>query len=730
MLRFWREIYAHPENLKSDLKGVVDPSPSSFRELAFTIPPWLLTLFWDNMLNSTFADFVVQQFINALTDLSRAPSERTSKTGEKEISVNADAICLSLAHIFVSCRHSFNVEPWLATFKPFFDCPVQNIVNFAKFLDNMTRTSLHTKAVFQLIICQTHGSHLLQNSLPLFGTTLLLRMFRFDAACQDSLFLLLSEVLSENPSTISSLFLLHFVILFVTIYPGVGFNDRASGIRALSDQISNQLAHQNPISEIVSVTGTLIQAELDHPGLAYFRNLQYLAECCSTTDGALTVFFDPGFRLFPNLMYAKRTYNTNLDYSFVKWVRFYIAAKLNSNRRLSPEECFDFCTAMDFRQSTLDSLVEKYGLTDSGGAVSVPRLDPPVIPANFVKFPVAFDVHPNTSPIDVDGNQFLYTIPARNVFKTSVVQPLQKYMAANAAENVIRFPVFAFGDDYFISNVLLSYVLSVNENPEVFAKSIITFYVFPLSDKRNSIPDYIAADDPVYLSLVHKVFPTVSTIAPTMEENSPVSFTTIGNESFQYDNNLWFCNPSPGAVLQFCIQHYLMFAREVLALPIWKCVMVVDGTIMVVPFLISLHIGSQFDHSLPQKEPPPPRKFVVTRTLFGGTVETVEHSKAFGAALWAINTARKIGPKDPYLRQEIALTSSDIRSSDANDNEKCFVEHVMKIVIESKEVPFPLKIDDRKYPQVTKIAVSPMEDVLNPTQQMSIRVATFADIQR
>jgi hypothetical protein len=87
----------------------------------------------------------------------------------------------------------------------------------------------------------------------------------------------------------------------------------------------------------------------------------------------------------------------------------------------------------------------------------------------------------------------------------------------------------------------------------------------------------------------------------------------------------------------------------------------------------------------------------------------------------------KSGPQHPYLRQEVALVPTEIKLAGSNEPDKCQVENVEEILLESPK-PFSVAIDERAHRPVERITVSIMETSTNSREQMTLRVATFGDI--
>jgi hypothetical protein len=210
----------------------------------------------------------------------------------------------------------------------------------------------------------------------------------------------------------------------------------------------------------------------------------------------------------------------------------------------------------------------------------------------IIKFSVSFDLSANAAPINPAGDMFFFTSPTRNLFKTAVVQPIEKLLAERPALDLVKFSVMIAGNDFFLGNCLLVYLQQRLENPVTFGKAVLTFFLFPLGSSHNSLADYLAHEDPVYHLMVHNVFWTIASISPTLNENAQVTFASIEDERQRYETHLWFSNPSPSSALQFGIQHYLLFAREVLHVRVWKVEMILDSKTMVVPFVSSLHISA------------------------------------------------------------------------------------------------------------------------------------------
>jgi hypothetical protein len=329
-----------------------------------------------------------------------------------------------------------------------------------------------------------------------------------------------------------------------------------------------------PVSRMVADVGLLLETEARFSGISYFRSLQYLGD---SGLGSVPLFFDPEARYFPELMYSKRTYEDSPEFSLVKWVQYYIQTHFRSSQELSPEWAIEFAKRIEFGGGDETAFVEEFHLDSTDDRLMIERLVPPVIPVTLVKFPIASDLLPNATAMDPDTNQYLFATPTRAVFRSAILPRLEKFFAENPDEDLLKFPIMAIGTDFFLGNILLAFLLMRQDDSPAFAKTVFNFYVFPPSSKFDSLGEYIAGEDPIYHMLVKHVFLASVKTAPVMEENSPLSFGTLDCENRLYEGNLWLSNPSPSSVLQWSIQHYLMFAREILPVRVWKCVMSVNG---------------------------------------------------------------------------------------------------------------------------------------------------------
>jgi hypothetical protein len=137
-----------------------------------------------------------------------------------------------------------------------------------------------------------------------------------------------------------------------------------------------------------------------------------------------------------------------------------------------------------------------------------------------------------------------------------------------------------------------------------------------------------------------------------------------------------------------------------------------------------------FDPYVPSRDQVPPRRFQIQRHVANSSERAEpERLKAFGIALWNVNAELRIGPQDPFLLQEVALVPTDIKGDDHHDPEKCQMELVDEAAISAGDGTLAVTIDGRRYPEVSRICVSVMEDPHSAGDPLCLRIGTFTAIR-
>jgi hypothetical protein len=171
-------------------------------------------------------------------------------------------------------------------------------------------------------------------------------------------------------------------------------------------------------------------------------------------------------------------------------------------------------------------------------------------------------------------------------------------------------------------------------------------------------------------------------------------------------------------MLQFSIQHYLMFARESITVQVWQCTLTLKEKPVVVPFVTGLRFGG-----VPTRDGSP-RRFEIQRPD-----SPMDRVKLFDLYVWAVNDALYIRPQDPSLVMESFLVPPPIKPEDRADPEKCQNDVIREVAIECKDGPLPLTVDGRTYGPVAAIAIAPFKDPCNAARQMTVSIATFTPVE-
>ena len=265
---------------------------------------------------------------------------------------------------------------------------------------------------------------------------------------------------------------------------------------------------------------------------------------------------------------------------------------------------------------------EKFHLQESKGEVQCDIPRPPVLKCVTNKVSCVFDLKPS-EPLNED-RVCLYLNPSRVLFKATINAVVDEFFKENPQEDLLFVPMACFGDDFFLGNILNMCYWFTIDDLKLFNKVVFNVYLLPGLGESHLLADYIASVDPVYRAFVRYAYSSCMSVAPTFEENSPVTFANILKKDEVHEHNVWFGPPSPSTMYQALLQHYLQFGKRHVKVRVWKALLGIGDELVTVPFFASLHIGSQFNPSSKDDVSKKRKMTIVRASLMSKKVERLE----------------------------------------------------------------------------------------------------------
>jgi hypothetical protein len=188
------------------------------------------------------------------------------------------------------------------------------------------------------------------------------------------------------------------------------------------------------------------------------------------------------------------------------------------------------------------------------------------------------------------------------LFGHHLFRPLKKLVSSfesfqSAPPMIVKHVVV--GDDKFLDLFVQSLYGKISHHISQYSFLIFSIVFIP-SNETTFMGNYLASICPIYSLLINSVYSICSSIAPTHDENSGSYFLPIEIEKTDFENNIWFCDPSPGSIFQNSINLILYFGNYQVAVPLWNCrIQFEESRYVDIPWITSIHVGNLFDPSLP-----------------------------------------------------------------------------------------------------------------------------------
>ena len=693
------------------------------REFLFTIPPWLEPSFWDNMAVDEFQGLYFQTVIDYIHN------QVTGKIreGKDKVDEIADYNCLyrSLLFVVIARNKPLKENLWEAKIQAMIDSGLKPLSQVCQYLSLwMGRAQVPPKDWIDGIVGYGLNCELVARCVPQMCFMGLIRAIRSDEMTRESLFPTIGGCFSDNEEGGVDMLLMYLVRLFLTLFPGVGHGHENRKLSTVMEILATKMGHQEPVSSEAATLGKMAETEIRYPGYAYYHHLQDLCEMYVATKDIL-LFYDPDCKYYTSVLYSRCPDCYGVKDSFISWAQFYVQAKFKSAKRLKPDEALSLAASCGFNEGKAAKMRKKFSIVESEEEVACEIPQPPVLKCVTNKVSCVFDLKPS-EPLN-EERVCLFLNPSRVLFKVTIDSVVDEYFKANPQEDLLFVPLACFGDDFFLGNILnMCYWFNIDDK-KLFNKVIFNIFLLPGPGECQMLADYIASVDPVYRTMVRYAYSTCMSVAPTFEDNSPVTFTSILKKDESHEHNPWFSPPSPTTMYQALLQHYVQFAKRHIKVRIWKAILGIGSELVTVPFFSSLHIGNQFNPFVKDEGSKKKRMTIVRATLMSKKVDRLE-VKVYSATLWAVNPELHVRPQDPFLFQQLAQSKGDIKTVRERGKVEQQQVFVWKATPDPQDPTFTVTIDQRVYKNVSSISVSKMVDPADPNEQMVMRVATFLDI--
>lgn len=703
------------------------------RENRFTIAPWIEPNFWNNIRNKQFAEVFLLELMGLIdreVHPPRRPSNASKLNVAKKLSKQSKSALRTLLHISISYHRSYLPKMWKQIADNLTEAgyPLIDEV-FLELTPRLEKSSDDIEDIVRPMIKQ-YPHLFLTESIPLYCFLNIIRFIRNNRDALDQCFDKIARILKDSLSHQQVIVLLHLILFILGTFPGV----KPDSLASIQDVLISKLAVGNPISDIACEIGQSIEKEMKYPGYTYFLNLRYVVEMSPLNNGIIPLLFDQTQGHLPSLMLNRFPAINSLHKALKEFIEFYVHAKYHCNDEIPSQDLIEICQALEFNRKCTNKLLEKYKFKENCPPITYhdhPIL-PPLIPISIIRVPIHFSYIAKMTT-EYERGYYIFNNPSNRTFIANVIQPILDYLSKNPECDFIEQKVILCGNDNFISSLILSVFHAYLQNPQISHVASLTYYLLPISktQEEGSIASFLAANDPIYERYVYHLYKTASELLPKLADQSDASFPTIEEPlTNEFHEDVYFSDPSPSKMMQFGLNHFLLYARSYVDVYVWKCVIEMENeTIMIiVPFISSLHFGNHFTNKQtgPFPEDTPKIYTVNMKTIDVDNNEEVSSKKISSLAIWNANAELHVRPNDGWLFLEtISKPTMTVRKA-TRLSQSMIRGFEFSLV---KNESFKIMIDQRVYEPIKKLTISKMENKDNHAEQMSLRFATFTPIQ-
>ena len=755
-------LFIPDSNFEENYPTKIAPGFAALRSSQMTIVPWIEPNFWDNVKSEKFCEAFCKELFARLLELTAPPPKTKKEAIQPTSTPEIEACLISLLHLIITYKRAFGTELWTGPYEKLVCVGITSIsytmLHISKILN---AKDISIKTVLDNITGK-YDHKLLLSTVPIFNLIGLIRQVRSNPEIIALVFQAFKTRLESLNVISEASALLNIMRIFVMVFPGI----KKEILESILEPLNASLIYPIPVSSLGADLGILIKRELEYPGAAFFDLLRSVGESNLATNGSVPLLFDQKVKYLPNLLHFRQMTELNLETMLFNFGNFYLIEKFHDRMR-SPKHVFKLIEMLDFTEKATDKIAKKFKIAvekkdkeanKEGDEEPKPEeeskkpdeeekpeedkkkvdhydtknLSPPLVKLQPIKLSVNFDLNPALVNDFVDGTKFFMSTTS-TIFNTNVMQPILKFANEQAEKEMFIHKLAVCGGDFFLNNVVLSLVSSLSTKEKELSQLTHILYLIPLDNSSPSeLSRYISAHDDIYSRFVNNVYYTASTMAPVLNESSTASFPSIITNQ-PSETNVWYANPSPSVVLQFAIQHYLLFANYTCSCYVWSAVLEYNDNLITVPFITSLHVGTQFSSGnfVDQDEKKiKPKKFSI-ETDISKTPRVVDVTSI---VLWNVNVEERIKPNDRMLLLETVNdpTKPDVKIYKDQLGEKATRVPVMSATIKSAEktpLPFKVFIDQRVFGPVKSVRIQPMRPLVGYEKQFRIKIATFVPFE-
>lgn len=703
----------------------ISPSFTVLRESQMTIPPWTEPSFWDNVRSEKFAFLLFEEIFNYLkNEMKPVEQKGKQKTPVEQPKVNVNPFMITFLHLIVSYRYEIPETVWKGAFDQLIALANPVISHTMLYLNKMLTSPEINFKTYLDSITNKYDNQLLSDTVPLFNFLSLLRFLHSAPKAFATLFIAFRSKFEGSSQQLESYCILHIFKVLITVFPGLN----PHLFEPLKTSLFSFLIHPSPVSDFAADIGNILERESIFSGSAFFEMLKTISSTSMSTNGNVPFVFDQKAAILPTLLHSRQLSDMSPELAFFNFGSYYIKSKFRSSKDKRAKSILKLISHIEFTEESHTYLSQKLKLTPDippNEPVDSSALLPPTIPITPLKLSVAFNISPQVTSPFID-NTFLFISPTSTIMEKSLIDPIID--PKNLTEDdglMIKQRIILSGGDFFLGNILLSLLNSYHNKANALSRFILTYYLIPLDDTdSNQIADFIAKHDPVYSRMVRRVYSIATEMCPQFNDMSNVSFPAIVDDTKYSDNHLWFTNPSPSVIMQFAVQHYLYFAQNYCDVFVWQAQLEYENQTIVVPWISSVHIGTQFckEFAKDQNKQKP-------GTLVLDNSPEIK-SKFTSIAIWNANPFINTRPDQNLLFIEVINEPTIVTANTQREElgEKISRTPIKNAYIQIKEkavIPFSVMIDDRVYGPIQGLRIAPMKDLTGRSEQMTIRFATF-----
>jgi len=705
------------------------PSLEVLFEKGYSLAPGLSSGFWNNMRCTQFIRTVFIYILERISKDSVKPKGKDNYI----FPAHLENCLLTLINIVFSDKYTVAEAAWKPLFESFFmfrDANLSQVV--LKLQTNLEGCLTSFKTHLDDIVVD-HKNRILNDAIPIHVFMYIIRYLHNNPKALNLFYAGMKSRLEIVNSISESIIMLHLLNVIATLFPG--FSKYYMSL--VLPSISNYLAKPAPVSDIAQNVGHNIEKELNYSGYMYYSHLYSLCSTNMAFDGAIPTLFDQKSTSFTNFLFSRFSKFNSVQSCLVNYAQYMVKNQLRSSKEITQDRAISILNGLTFDEEGMQSIKAKYKLKDDiplGETIDPSPMVPAILPLRLCRLSFAFQPNP-AMLTEIEGGKYLFTSPMQMILdKAFLSQIKERIVELNDQTSIVKQPVIIAGDDYVISNILQGLYSAFLGSPRDFSRIAFKFFLIPINrESVNEVSRFIGKNDPVYRLFMENSFDLVSSIGPTHNEESMVSFPTIVEKESKYDHNIWFTDPSPTNIFQFSIQHYVQFANHTMGVNVWVCEMIFEADPtkkVIMPWITSVHIGNQFCG--PTLVPSPKLSTKVLPTLTVKEVmnkeETFEKCKLRSLSIWNIGSEMNLKPSDQWLIAEwtpekFAL-KDEKRSKFANKITSKLITELTFSACEKKP-SFKCLIDQREFGPLRQLKIYKLMDPTNPGIQLSLNFASF-----